>query len=76
LDNFRQEYDRCQTDTRQLVGLMEGDAPWALGVMWTLTFIVFVFVILRLYTRVLIVKIFGVDDLVYNIAFVSRVRPY
>lgn len=54
---------------------MEGDAPWALGVMWTLTFIALVFVILRVYTRVVIVKASGVDDFVYNFAFVSRVRP-
>ncbi|KAH6983812.1 hypothetical protein EDB80DRAFT_625294, partial [Ilyonectria destructans] len=48
---------------------MEGDAPWALSVMWTLTFITLIFAILRLYTRVGIVKTFRVDDCVYNIAF-------
>ncbi|KAH7243813.1 hypothetical protein B0J15DRAFT_451563 [Fusarium solani] len=49
---------------------MKGDAPWALGVMWTLTFITLVFVILRVYTRVVIVKTSGVDDFVYNFAFI------
>lgn len=48
---------------------MEGEAPWALGVMWTLTSITLIFAILRLYTRVVIVKTFRVDDFVYNIAF-------
>jgi hypothetical protein len=55
---------------------MGGDGPWVVTVMWSLTAIGFVFVILRIYTRVVIVKSFGVDDHVYNLAFVSRTLKY
>lgn len=48
---------------------MGGDAPQALAVMWAMTFLTFVFVILRMYTRVVKVKSFGIDDIVYNISF-------
>ncbi|SPO03188.1 related to integral membrane protein pth11 [Cephalotrichum gorgonifer] len=51
---------------------MKSDAPWALSVMWSLTSITLVFVILRLYTRVAIVKTFGADDATYNNAFVLQ----
>ncbi|CAJ0544605.1 Ff.00g037000.m01.CDS01 [Fusarium sp. VM40] len=48
---------------------MGGDGPWVVTVMWSLTAIGTVFVALRIYTRVVIVKSFGVDDHVYNLAF-------
>lgn len=51
---------------------MGGDGPWVVTVMWSLAAIGFVFVALRIYTRVVIVKSFGVDDHVYNLAFVSN----
>lgn len=47
-----------------------GEAPWALGVMWTLTAIAATFVALRLYTRVVVIDSFGTDDAVYSVAFV------
>ncbi|KAG4269115.1 hypothetical protein FPRO04_12238 [Fusarium proliferatum] len=49
---------------------MGGDGPWAIGVMWALTVVVFIFVVLRVYTRVFVVQSFGVDDHVFNLAFV------
>lgn len=51
---------------------MGGDGPWVVTVMWSLTAIGTVFVALRIYTRVVIVKSFGVDDHVYNLAFVRN----
>ena len=49
---------------------MGGDGPWAIGVMWALTAAVFTFVVLRVYTRVVVVKSFGIDDHVFIVAFV------
>lgn len=49
-----------------------GDGPWAVAVMWSLAGVVFVFVLLRIYTRAIVVTSFGVDDHVYNLAFVRR----
>jgi len=51
---------------------MGGHGPWSIAVMWILTAVTLVFVVLRVYTRVVVVKRFGVDDHVYNFAFVSR----
>ncbi|KAH7121707.1 hypothetical protein EDB81DRAFT_861572 [Dactylonectria macrodidyma] len=48
---------------------MGGDGPWAITVMWSLTAVTLIFVVLRIYTRVWVVKSFGVDDHVYNLAF-------
>lgn len=50
---------------------MGGDGPWAISVMWSLTAVTLIFVVLRVYTRVFVVKSYGVDDHVYNLAFVS-----
>ncbi|EKJ74276.1 hypothetical protein FPSE_05573 [Fusarium pseudograminearum CS3096] len=46
-----------------------GDGHWVLASMWSLLLVSFVFVVLRTYTRVYIVKSFGVDDHMYNLAF-------
>lgn len=55
---------------------MSGDGPWSVAVMWALTAIVLVFTLLRLYTRIVVVKSYGMDDHVYVAAFVSsRKRP-
>ncbi|KAF4974592.1 hypothetical protein FZEAL_8519 [Fusarium zealandicum] len=48
---------------------MGGDGPWAISVMWSLTAVTSIFVVLRIYTRVVVVKSFGIDDHVYNLAF-------
>lgn len=49
---------------------IKGDGPWALGVMWLLASLVFFFLLLRLYTRVVCLASYGVDDHVYLVAFV------
>ncbi len=50
---------------------MAGDGPWAVLVMWLMTGLTFIFVVLRIYTRAVVVKNFGIDDHVYNFSFVS-----
>jgi hypothetical protein len=50
---------------------MQGDGPWAVAVMWILTVLTFAFVVLRFYTRSVVVQSTGIDDHVYNFAFVS-----
>lgn len=49
-----------------------GSAPVALAVMWFLTTLVFFFLCLRLYTRIVCVASYGIDDHIYAVAFVSR----
>lgn len=51
-----------------------GDAPKMLAVLWSLTSLALVFVLLRLYTRLRILRAYGADDYFYNAAFVSRPR--
>ncbi|KAG7050930.1 hypothetical protein JMJ77_0001560 [Colletotrichum scovillei] len=46
-----------------------GDAPMALAVLWGLTGLAFFFVLLRLYTRLVILQAYGVDDHFFNLAF-------
>jgi hypothetical protein len=43
----------------------------AVAVMWAMTFISFILVPLRLYTRVYIIEALGIDDHVFNLAWVS-----
>lgn len=47
-----------------------GVAPSALAAMYSLTGVVFVFTLLRVYTRLVVVKSYGMDDHVYVLAFV------
>lgn len=47
-----------------------GDAAQAITAMWILTVLTLVFVVLRTYTRAFVVKAYGIDDHVYNFAFV------
>ncbi|KAH7142930.1 hypothetical protein B0J13DRAFT_585588 [Dactylonectria estremocensis] len=49
-----------------------GDGPWAVAVTWVLTVVVLVFVILRIYTRAIIVKWYGTEDHVYNMSDISN----
>ncbi|KAF7169151.1 hypothetical protein CNMCM5623_001938 [Aspergillus felis] len=42
----------------------------AIAVMWVMTLLSFIFVPLRLYTRIFIIKALGTDDHVYNLAWV------
>lgn len=53
---------------------LQGEAVWALAVMWSLTGLVFAFLVLRLYTRVVFLAAYGVDDHIYVVAFVSDLR--
>ncbi|KAK6212556.1 hypothetical protein LQW54_005141 [Pestalotiopsis sp. IQ-011] len=46
-----------------------GDATQAITAMWILTVLTLVFVVLRTYTRAFVVKAYGIDDHVYNFAF-------
>lgn len=48
-----------------------GDAPMMLGILWGFTAVTFVFVILRLYTRIKVVQAYGLDDHFFNASFVS-----
>ncbi|KAK1757985.1 hypothetical protein QBC47DRAFT_131799 [Echria macrotheca] len=47
-----------------------GEAPWALGVMWMLAGLVLFLLVLRLYTRIVCLASYGIDDHVYIVAFV------
>jgi hypothetical protein len=49
---------------------MGGDAPWAMAVMWLMCSLAFLFLCLRLYTRIVCVTSYGIDDHVYVVAFV------
>ena len=51
---------------------MKGEAPMAVGLMWMLTVVALTFVLLRIYTRLVVVKSYGMDDHVYLFAFVSN----
>ncbi|KAK8013864.1 hypothetical protein PG990_007160 [Apiospora arundinis] len=53
--------------------VMGGDGRRAVTVMWALTIVTFVFVVLRTYTRLVVVKLFGIDDQVYILAFIFLV---
>lgn len=55
---------------------LQGEAVWALGVMWTLTGLVFAFLLLRLYTRIICLAAYGVDDHIYVVAFVRSLRSF
>ncbi|KAK2035826.1 hypothetical protein LZ31DRAFT_620220 [Colletotrichum somersetense] len=48
---------------------MGGVGPRAIAIMWSLTAVVALFSGARLYTR-MVIKAFGTDDVVYNLAFV------
>lgn len=52
-----------------------GDGVMVVPAMWAMTALSLVFVILRTYTRVVVVKSYGIDDYVYGLAFVSLLRP-
>lgn len=41
-----------------------------LGIVWGLTAVTFIFVVLRLYTRIKVLHAYGPDDRLFNAAFV------
>ena len=49
--------------------MMDGRAPGAMAAMWTFVGLVFIFMVMRIYTRVVCVASYGIDDHVYNLAF-------
>lgn len=51
--------------------MLAGKGIRAIVVMWVMTLISFILVPLRLYTRIYIVKALGLDDHVFNLAWVS-----
>ena len=53
--------------------MLQGDGLEAVKVMWALVAMTTIVVVLRLYTRILVVRSYAIDDSVYNAAFVS---PY
>jgi hypothetical protein len=44
----------------------------SLIIMWALTIVTFAFVVFRAYTRIVIIKSYGIEDHTYNLAFVSK----
>ncbi|KAF4468501.1 hypothetical protein FALBO_4618 [Fusarium albosuccineum] len=50
-----------------------GDGPRATAIMWAMVAVTLLFVVLRVYTRAIVVNSFGIDDHVYNLAFVFLV---
>lgn len=52
---------------------MSEGASTALAIMWLMVGLVFVLVILRVYTRVVCMAAYGIDDWIYVAAFVSSV---
>ncbi|POS69142.1 hypothetical protein DHEL01_v212464 [Diaporthe helianthi] len=51
----------------------QGNAPQTLAALWCLVVVALVFVLLRLYTRYKVIDAIGVDDHLFNIAFVLLV---
>ena len=54
---------------------LAGEGPWALGVMWMLVGLVFLLLGLRLYTRIVCLASYGLDDHIYIVAFVRSLFP-
>jgi hypothetical protein len=54
-----------------LLKMLAGKGIRAVAVMWAMTFISFILVPLRLYTRLCIIKAIGLDDHIFNLAWVS-----
>lgn len=55
--------------------MLAGKGVRAVAVMWLMTFLSLIFVPLRMYTRIYIVKAVGIDDHVFNLAWVSLAGP-
>lgn len=50
----------------------QGNAPQTLAALWCLVAVALVFVLLRLYTRYKVIDAIGIDDHLFNVAFVSN----
>lgn len=51
----------------------QGNAPQTLAALWCLVVVALVFVLLRLYTRYKVIDAIGIDDHLFNVAFVSPI---
>lgn len=54
--------------------MLAGEGTKAVAVMWAMTGVAFIFVPLRLYTRVYVLKAFGLDDHVFNLGWVRTIK--
>ena len=54
--------------------MLGGDGPRAIAVMWSMTFVSFILLLLRFYTRTYILKAVGLDDFLFTLAWVGP-RP-
>ncbi|KAH8660612.1 hypothetical protein BX600DRAFT_383542 [Xylariales sp. PMI_506] len=52
------------------IGTIGGDGEWLIAFSWSTTGIAALCFVLRLYTRVVVVKSYGWDDTIYNLSFV------
>lgn len=52
--------------------VIEGESREVIKIMWSLLAMTIVVVALRAYTRIFVVHSYGLDDNVYNLAFVSN----
>jgi hypothetical protein len=50
--------------------MLAGQGIKAIAVMWVMVFLSFIFVPLRLYTRIFVLKALGLDDHVFNLGWV------
>jgi hypothetical protein len=55
---------------------MKGDGPMVVGLMWSMAVLCTFFTVLRTYTRTVIVKSFGADDIVFIVACVSCILTF
>lgn len=53
------------------IGTIGGEGRWLLAISWSLTGVAALCFLLRLYTRLVVLKSYGWDDTVYNGSFVS-----
>ena len=58
-------------ETATPIGTIGGEAGWLLAISWATTGAAAFCFLLRLYTRLVVVKQYGWDDNIYNFSFVS-----
>lgn len=51
--------------------MVGGEGPLCMAVLWSLTFVVLIFLALRAYTRIVCVAAYGIDDHLYVLSWVS-----
>ena len=57
------------------MSLLGGEGPYCISVLWGLTALLFVVLIIRIYTRVVCVASYGIDDTFFVITIVSTTFP-